>query len=91
MNAVAADVPVMIHAMNRARQEAFDAMRRLNAPYSVTPKGGFRTYWLDSVMGSSMADALDDLGWLTVSPSRKGRPSQIHLTDIGVWILGGAS
>lgn len=79
----------MIHAMNEARRSAFDLMRRqgLRAPGS----GPMRCYFLNEVTTSSIAWALEDLGWLTILQGRKGRFSQIYLTDIGVWILGDAS
>lgn len=76
-----------IHAMNQTRRDAFDMMRRL----SLKSGPPWRTYFLRDVMGDSMAGALEDLGWLTVLPGRRGRPSQIHLTEIGMWVFGGAS
>lgn len=78
---------VLIHAMNPARRSAFDLMRR----QSLRARAPMRCYFLNEVMGTSLAGALEDLGWLTILPGRKGRPSQIHLTDVGLWILGGAS
>lgn len=80
-----------IHAMNEARRGAFDLMRRQNLRFDGRRKAPpMRTYFRDDVMGPSMADALEDLGWLEVLSGRRGRPSQIHLTDVGAWILGGA-
>jgi hypothetical protein len=83
----------MIHSMNEARRVAFDLMRRQNLRLDGRRKGipSMRAYFRDDVMGASVANALEDLGWLTVLPGRRGRRSQICLTDVGVWILGGAS
>lgn len=84
-----------VHAMNAGRREAFDMMRRqsLRAASRACASSAplWATYFRDEVMGASMADALEDLGWLTVLPGRRGRPSQIHLTEIGMWVLGGAT
>jgi hypothetical protein len=78
----------MIHAMNEARRSAFDLMRRQSLR---TGRGLAEVYFLGDVTTHSIAHALEDLGWLTILPGRKGRPSQIRLTDVGLWVLGGAS
>lgn len=79
----------VIHAMNSARRDAFDLMRRQNAKYA-RKSGPMLTYFEREVMGSSMSNALEDLGWLTRSPGRNGRLTTITLTDFGLWVLGGA-
>ena len=79
----------MVHAMNNARRDAFDLMRCQSATRYV-PRKLARTYAERDVMSESMAHALEDLGWLTRCPGRRGRPTIVTLTDVGLWILGGA-
>lgn len=78
-----------IHTMNEARRSAFNLMRAQERRLGL--KAPMRCYFRDDVMCRGLAANLAKLGWLTVLPGYKGRPSQIHLTDIGMWVLGGAS
>ena len=78
-----------IHEMNESRRSAFSLMRRQSL--RLGGSGSMSTFFRDDVMNAGLARNLGQLGWLTILSGRKGRPSQIRLTEIGVWVLGGAS
>jgi len=81
--------PLTYHAMNVHRCEAFRTM--LVVSHSRGQSTPFTTYFVNEVMSMRMAHALEDLGWLTICPGYRGRPSTLTLTDVGEWILSGVT
>lgn len=79
------------HSMNEYRRAAFQLMARQNRRFGGEGRPTMKTYFEGEVMGREMAVTLERLGWLTRLSGRTGRPSQVTLTDAGLWVLGGAS
>jgi hypothetical protein len=79
------------HSMNEYRRAAFQLMARQNRRFGGAGRPTMKTYFEGDVMGREMAITLARLGWLTRLAGRNGRPSQVTLTDAGLWVLGGAS
>ena len=78
-----------IHEMNESRRAAFGMMRRQALRFGGS--SSMSTFWRDEVVNPGLARNLAKLGWLTILSGYRGRPSQIRLTEIGMWVLGGAS
>lgn len=78
-----------IHEMTTPRRDAFRRIQRLANPNSIR---------VDAIMTRTMALALRRLGWIVIEQGKPGlsmyhggTPARFSLTEVGAWILEGAS
>jgi hypothetical protein len=83
----------MIHVMTPARRAAFLLMAAKARLKDERDLAGhpIAFFWESEVMTRGMARTLESMGWLTRCPGRHGRPTTVRLTEVGYWILMGAS